>query len=180
MQSILKYVRAALFFGAMLVIFAGLASIPASAQNRIVKLELRPSEARLVRLDRQAQTVIIGDKDIADVAVEGGQIVVLTARKVGTTNLIALDADRKEILNAWVIVAEPGKRVTVHAPKRNFPLQKFFVYRCPRHALCEFVSEPEPVVARNTIETLRGVSLVLAPSAAATQETPQIKSPNEI
>jgi len=150
-----------------------------SAQNQTlnVRLELRPSEARLVRLGRQAQTVIIGDKDIADVTVEGGQIVVLTARKVGTTNLIVLDTDRKEILNASIIVAEPGKRVTVHAPKRNFPLQKFFVYRCPRHALCEFVSEPDPVVARNTIETVRGVSSVSAPSAPATQETPANQEP---
>lgn len=77
--------------GAILV--AGL--MPASAAPQTSKIEsviVMVDHAKVVRLPEKAQTVIIGNPAIADVAVQKNGVMVVTGKSFGVTNLIALDA----------------------------------------------------------------------------------------
>ena len=47
--------------------------------------------AKVLKLDRPAATIVIGNPGIADASVEDEQTVVLTGKAAGTTNLIVLD-----------------------------------------------------------------------------------------
>jgi hypothetical protein len=65
-----------------------------------------------VHLDRPAASVVIGNPAIADVQIESPTLVFLQGRSYGTTNLIALDRDGREILQASVTVTS-AKRLDV-------------------------------------------------------------------
>jgi Flp pilus assembly secretin CpaC len=146
----------------LMLAFGVLMALPATAQNQN-PMELAAKTARVLRFDRPIRTAIVGDPSIAEVTVEGDRIVVLSAKKVGATNLIVLDTDTKEMLNQSIIVADPfepptmGARVTLQggAEARGLSpnatrglLQKVLVYRCPVQRLCEIVTEPQPSVTR--------------------------------
>jgi Flp pilus assembly secretin CpaC len=68
-------------------------------------------EARLVRLDRPATEVIVGNPSIADVAVQNGKLLVVTGKTFGITNVIVLDARGREILNKKVRVGTDNARL---------------------------------------------------------------------
>lgn len=48
--------------------------------------------AKVVRLPEKAQTVVVGNPAIADVAVQRNGVMIVTGKSFGVTNLIALDA----------------------------------------------------------------------------------------
>jgi Flp pilus assembly secretin CpaC len=78
-------------------------------------LDVRIDEARLVRLDREAAQVIVGNPSIADVAAQGARLLVVTGKSYGSTNVIALDREGREILSARLGVAPNDARlVTVY------------------------------------------------------------------
>jgi len=60
-------------------------------------IEVLTDQARIHRLPRAASTIILGNPLMADVSVEGGKLLVITGKNYGTTNLIALDSEGKEI-----------------------------------------------------------------------------------
>ena len=72
-------------------------------------------EATMLRLERPAAEIVVGNPSIADVAVQSGKGLVLTGKSFGQTNLIVLDAQGKVIINRRVVVQEPrGGYVTVY------------------------------------------------------------------
>jgi hypothetical protein len=78
-------------------------------------VDVRIDEARLVRLDRDATQVIVGNPSIVDVAAQGARLLVITGKSYGSTNVIALDGQGREILNAQLGVAPNDARlVTVY------------------------------------------------------------------
>ena len=60
-------------------------------------IEVLTDQAKLHRLPRAASTIIVGNPLMADVSVEGGKLLVITGKNYGTTNLIALDSEGKQI-----------------------------------------------------------------------------------
>jgi hypothetical protein len=67
-----------------------------------------------VRLEKDAASVVVGNPAIADVYIQNGRLVFLQGRSFGTTNLIALDAQGKEIINTPVTVTGThGQTVTL-------------------------------------------------------------------
>ena len=83
-------------------------SIPAvQAADLIVPYD----QSQLVRLSRPVAEVIIGNPSIADVTVQGANLLVVTGKTFGITNIIALDADRKIIKDQRVIVERDENRV---------------------------------------------------------------------
>jgi len=69
---------------------------------------------RRVRLDRPAGTILVGNPAIADVTVLGKDTVFVSARSIGSTNIIALDDNNNEIRTFEVFVREPKtKRVVL-------------------------------------------------------------------
>jgi len=67
-------------------------------------------QSQLLRLPRPVSEVIIGNPSIADVAVQGGNLLVVTGKAFGVTNIIALDADRNVIQDQRVVVDQDDRR----------------------------------------------------------------------
>ena len=92
-----------LLVAAMLV--AAGASQSSMAANNVVQVLV--DQATLVRLDRPAAEIVVGNPSIADVAVQSSQVLVVTGKSFGETNLIVMDADGKLVINRQLIVQEP-------------------------------------------------------------------------
>ena len=73
-------------------------------------LVVRYDQSQLIRLPRAISEVIIGNPSIADVTVQGGNLLVVTGKTFGVTNIIALDADRNVIQDQRVVVEQDDRR----------------------------------------------------------------------
>lgn len=90
---------------AILALWAAVA--PAAADDLIVRYD----QSQLLRLPRPASEIIIGNPSIADVSLQGGNMLVVTGKTFGITNVIALDADRNVIQDQRVIVERDDRRI---------------------------------------------------------------------
>jgi len=88
-------------------IAAVLAVAPAHAEDLIVKYD----QSQLLRLPRAASEVIIGNPAIADVSVQAGNLLVVTGKTFGITNIIALDAERNVIQDQRILVRRDDVKV---------------------------------------------------------------------
>lgn len=80
---------------------------PVAANDLIVRYD----QSQLLRLPRPVADIIIGNPSIADVSVQGGNLLVVTGKTFGITNIIALDAERNVIQDQRVIVQQDDQRV---------------------------------------------------------------------
>jgi hypothetical protein len=78
---------------------------PAVAAETVVDVMI--DQATLVRLERPAAEIVVGNPSIADVSVQSGKVLVVTGKSFGETNLIVMDADGKVFVNRRLIVQEP-------------------------------------------------------------------------
>jgi Flp pilus assembly secretin CpaC len=85
---------------AAILLTAGIAA-PAAAEAGI---QVQMNEAKIVKLARPADTVVIGNPAIADAAVQDASTIVLTGKGFGVTNLVALDRDGNPIVDEQVVV----------------------------------------------------------------------------
>jgi len=60
-------------------------------------VEVIIDEATLLRLDRPAAEIVVGNPSIADVSVQSGRVLIVTGKSFGETNLIVMDADGKVV-----------------------------------------------------------------------------------
>lgn len=92
-------------------VLIGVASHPVQALEAIpVALD----QAKLVKLPAGAETIVIGNPAIADVAVQKNGVMVITGRSAGRTNFIALDSSGTIISESVVTVTNPTQgRVVV-------------------------------------------------------------------
>lgn len=79
----------------------------AVAQELVVKYD----QSQLLRMPRPVAEIIIGNPSIADVTVQSGNLLVITGKTFGITNVIALDADRNVIQDQRVMVMREEARV---------------------------------------------------------------------
>jgi Flp pilus assembly secretin CpaC len=75
-------------------------------------IELTIDFAKILKIDRPAETIIIGNPGIADTTVGDEQSLVLTGKAAGTTNLIVLDEAGAEVLNATLRVSSDVRQLT--------------------------------------------------------------------
>jgi Flp pilus assembly secretin CpaC len=61
------------------------------AQTRAEDLVVNYDQSQLVKLPRPAAEIIIGNPSIADVTVQNGNLLVVTGKTFGITNMIVLD-----------------------------------------------------------------------------------------
>jgi hypothetical protein len=97
----------ALLTGAVVLAAVALAATHAAADDLIVKYD----QSQLLRLSRPAAEIIIGNPTIADVSVQGGNLLVITGKSFGITNIIALDAERTVIQDQRVLVQRDERKV---------------------------------------------------------------------
>lgn len=91
----------------LVLLVAGLQIPNASAGDLIVRYD----QSQLLRLPRPATEIIIGNPSIADVSLQGGNLLVVTGKTFGITNIIALDSDRNVIQDQRVVVERDERRV---------------------------------------------------------------------
>lgn len=82
-------------------------ALPASAQSGI---EVVMNQAKIVKLTRPADTIVIGNPLIADAAVQDSTTVVLTGKGFGVTNLVILDSEGSPIVDEQVYVTRHDAR----------------------------------------------------------------------
>ncbi|MFO1173507.1 MAG: pilus assembly protein N-terminal domain-containing protein [Hyphomicrobiaceae bacterium] len=79
----------------------------AAADDLIVQYD----QARLLRLPEPAANIIIGNPSVADVTLQSTQLLVVTGKTFGVTNLIILDKNDKIILNQRLMVKSDDQKV---------------------------------------------------------------------
>jgi Flp pilus assembly secretin CpaC len=88
-----------------------LAAGPAQATDDLI---VKYDQSQLLRLPKPAAEIIVGNPSIADVSVQSGNLLVVTGKTFGITNIIALDADRNVIQDQRVLVKrDEGKVVNL-------------------------------------------------------------------
>jgi hypothetical protein len=93
--------RAVLVFGAVIAMALLCVAGKAKAASDLV---VAYDQSQLLRLPRPVASVIIGNASIADVAIQGGNLLVVTGKTFGVTNIIALDSERNIIQDQRIIV----------------------------------------------------------------------------
>jgi pilus assembly protein CpaC len=72
-------------------------------------IELTVGQGRIIQLDEAAESVYVGDTTIADLRIVAPDVVYVYGRRIGTTNLIAISAEKKVKANVpFRVVADAG------------------------------------------------------------------------
>lgn len=91
------------FFGALSIV----AACPAAAEPIKVVVD----QAKVMRISRPADVVILGNPAIADATIQDSQTLIITGHSFGTTNLIVLDASGQSIADEMVTVGPQNEHV---------------------------------------------------------------------
>ncbi len=67
-------------------------------------IEVTMNQAKIVKLSRAADTIVVGNPAIADAAVQDASTIVLTGKGFGVTNLVVLDPEGNPIVDEQVTV----------------------------------------------------------------------------
>lgn len=67
-------------------------------------IEVTMNQAKILKLSRAADTIVIGNPEIADASVQDASTVVLTGKGFGVTNLVVLDEAGAPIIDEQVTV----------------------------------------------------------------------------
>lgn len=89
-------------FGA-LVLLSALSGVPAAFAEAGIQVIM--NQAKIVRIARPADTIVIGNPAIADASVQDATTIVLTGKGFGVTNLVVLDKDGSPIVDEQVVVS---------------------------------------------------------------------------
>lgn len=91
------------FFASLaLAVATSVLAAPAFAEAGISVLV---NQAKIVKLARNADTIIIGNPEIADASVQDASTIVLTGKGFGVTNLVVLDKEGNPIVDEQVVVS---------------------------------------------------------------------------
>ncbi|GGA89421.1 hypothetical protein GCM10011491_16600 [Brucella endophytica] len=95
------------------MLFATVITGAGSAAAADEGIKLMANQTRVLRLVRPADTVAIGDPELLDVVVQDSKTVVLTGKgRFGVTNIVALDAEGRAILDDTIIVGRDDSKIT--------------------------------------------------------------------
>ncbi|TIT24560.1 MAG: hypothetical protein E5W70_03385 [Mesorhizobium sp.] len=84
------------------VLFAAAAfAVPAKAEAGI---EVTMNQAKIIKLSRAADTIVVGNPAIADASVQDASTIVLTGKGFGVTNLVVLDQEGNPIVDEQITV----------------------------------------------------------------------------
>lgn len=99
-------------FAAALVAGVALAAWTAVPSAQVLDdVIVKYDQSQLLPLPRVASEIIIGNPVIADVTVQSGNLLVVTGKSFGITNMIVLDAKREVIFEKRVLVKREDAKV---------------------------------------------------------------------
>jgi Flp pilus assembly secretin CpaC len=90
-----------------LALIAATATMPAMADPIAVVVD----QAKVMRISRPADIVIIGNPAIADATIQDSQTLIITGHAFGMTNMIVLDAAGNSIADEQITVAPQNDQV---------------------------------------------------------------------
>ena len=94
-----------------------LSTAGASAGDLIVRYD----QSQLLHLPRPATEIIVGNPSIADVTLQDGNLLIVTGKTFGITNVIALDAAHNVIQDQRIMVErDDSKTVNLHKGSTRF------------------------------------------------------------
>lgn len=67
-------------------------------------IEVVMNQAKIIKIARAADTIVIGNPMIADASVQDATTIVLTGKGFGVTNLVVLDSDGSPIVDEQITV----------------------------------------------------------------------------
>lgn len=88
-----------------------------AAAHAVGGIEVVMNQAKIVKLARPADTIVIGNPAIADASVQDSSTIVLTGKGFGVTNIVVLDQDGNPIVDEQVTVSR-GTTSTVRVYRR--------------------------------------------------------------
>lgn len=90
--------------------FAAILGICASAGAQAAdRIEVELDNAKLLKLPAGTDTLVIGNPAIADVTIQRNQVMVVTAKSHGSTNMIALDSKGAIVSESRIVVVLPQR-----------------------------------------------------------------------
>lgn len=122
-------------------------------------LTVTKDQSKVVQLASPASTIVVGNPEIADITMQDGDTAFVTGKAFGTTNVIAMDSNGRQIASFRVSVTGTGDR-TVTLMRGG---QRVTLSCAPR---CEQFGEAVGEV---------GMSAPPAPSAAAPAAAPPVE-----
>ena len=124
--------------------FAVMLSVATLASNAALAADIGVSvnQAKILKLARPADTVVIGNPQIADASVQDATTIVLTGKAFGQTNLVILDGNGAPIVDQQVVVSR-DERGTV----RIFRRAATEMLSCTPNCEAAFLAETESVGA---------------------------------
>lgn len=94
--------------GAALALLVGATWSTAQMPDDVI---VKYDQSQLLSLPRPASEIIVGNPVIADISVHSGNLLVITGKSFGITNMIVLDAKREVIMERRVLVKRDDVRV---------------------------------------------------------------------
>jgi len=76
-------------------------------------LTVHLDQAKILKMPERTSTLVVGNPLIADVALQPGGILVVTAKSYGVTNVIALDRTGATLIDQAIQVLGPSDKVVV-------------------------------------------------------------------
>lgn len=83
-----------------IMMMVGQAGPAAAGEDLVVSYD----QSQLLRMPRAVSEIIVGNPSIADVSIQSGNMLVVTGKTFGITNIIALDAEKNVIQDQRVVV----------------------------------------------------------------------------
>jgi Flp pilus assembly secretin CpaC len=101
-------------------------------------IEVTMNQAKIVKLSRPADTIVVGNPAIADASVQDASTIVLTGKGFGVTNLVVLDPEGIPIVDEQVtVVRQAASSVRIY---RRAEIQTM---SCTPYCESSFKSESE-------------------------------------
>ncbi len=104
-----RLVSTVLFFGTMIL-------VPnAVVAQGVEMIPITLDQATILRLEAPATSLVIGNPAIADAIVQDGKTLVITGKGYGSTNLIGLDTNGRQLFERQLVVRAPEQTlVTIY------------------------------------------------------------------
>lgn len=138
-------------------------------------LEVSVGYSQVIGPVEDMATVVVGNNGVAEVTLGGGGTLILTGKNLGTTNLIVMDAEGRELLASPLHVVPLDRRptTTVRVIKG---VDKARDYVCADHTGCAMVAEAVPpvVVVEDTDSGVETETPQATPDAPAAPESPEV------
>lgn len=100
--------------------FSALVCLACASAAQAQQLSIEASKTVPLRLSGAASSIVVGNKNIADVAVHDDRLIFVTGKSYGTTNLMVFNKAGEEVYSAEVVVtANSSNLVTVNRGGQN-------------------------------------------------------------